>query len=274
MYRCETKLGGRMAEEEAVTVAENTDVEVTTPDTEQASDETSTEDVAAEATDEPEAEPEKEKPKVDLKQRKIAKQARDIREMKRQNAQLSEAVRVQAETASKAQSTGNAPKIEDFESMDAYLDARDSHRDSSREAKQEQRQEPDYNPRDDLFDAGTEKYEDFEDIVFGSDVRISAGMADAIFEIDDMNLQADVAYFLGQNPKESAKIAKLSDRRQVAEIAKLEVKLSTKPSAKKQASKAPSPIKPVGGSKTSNDAFVEGETYSAFLKKRNKQLGR
>lgn len=265
-----------MADEETATVAENADepTQVDSPDTAQVAAETSTEDVVAETTDEQKEETAEvaEKPKVDLKQRKIAKQARDIREMKRQNAQLSEAVRMQAETASKASSASEAPKIEDFESMDAYLDARDSHRDSSREPAA--RQEPDYNPRDDLFDAGTEKYEDFEDVVFGGDVRISAGMADAIFEIDDINLQTDVAYFLGQNPKESAKIAKLSDRRQVAEIAKLEVKLSTKAPAKKQASKAPPPIKAVGGSKTSSTEYVEGESYEAYMKKWNKKHGR
>ncbi len=270
-----------MADEETATVAENADepTQVDSPEaapeaapTEEAKAEPDAESEAAEAKTEEQEEKPAEKPKLSAEQKKIAKQERAYREIRRENKQLAKMLETQIETAARAKPEAKAPKIEDFESMDEYLDARDSFRDSAKEP--EARQEPDYNPRDDLFDAGTEKYEDFEDVVFGGDVRISAGMADAIFEIDDMNLQADVAYFLGQNPRESAKIAKLSDRRQVAEIAKLEVKLSTKPATKKQASNAPAPIKPVGGSKTSTSEFVEGESMKDFLKKRYKQLGR
>lgn len=261
-----------MANEETTTVVENADVEQT-PEAAVEAENTSTEDVAAEATDEikaeePETEPEK--PKPDLKQRKIAKQARDNREMKRENARLMKMLETQTENVSRMTKTDTAPKIEDFETMDEYLDARDTFREPKKEQPQEAQ---DYSARDDLIETGTDKYSDFEDVVFSQDVRITAGMADAIFEIDDLNLQADVAYFLGQNPKESAKIAKLSERRQVAEIAKLEMKVSKAP-AKKQASKAPAPIKPIGGAKTTSDGFVEGESYSSFLKKRNKQLGR
>jgi len=263
-----------MADEETVTVTENTDVEAPTPDTAQAADETSTEDTAAEAVDEQGEESKAdEKPKVDLKQRKIAKQARDNREMKRENARLMKMLETQTENVSRMTKTDTAPKIEDFETMDAYLDARDVFNSPKKEPKAEQAQSTDYSARDDLIETGTDKYSDFEDVVFSQDVRISAGMADAIFEIDDPNIQADVAYFLGQNPKESAKIAKLSERRQIAEIAKLEMKVSKAP-AKKQASKAPAPIKPIGGAKTTSDGFVEGESYESFLKKRNKQLGR
>jgi len=266
-----------MSEEQAVTVAENADVE-TTPEAAPEAENTSTEDVVAETTDEPEAkepETEPEKPKVDLKQRKIAKQARDNREMKRENARLMKMLETQTDNVSRMTKSDVEPKIEDFETMDAYLHARDDFKSSKKEPKAETapQETQDYSARDDLIETGTDKYSDFEDVVFSQDVRISAGMADAIFEIDDLNLQADVAYFLGQNPKESAKIAKLSERRQIAEIAKLEMKVSKAP-AKKRASKAPEPIKPVGGAKTTADGYVDGESYKSFLKKRNKELGR
>jgi len=43
---------------------------------------------------------------------------------------------------------------------------------------------------------------------------------------------------------------------------------------KKRASKAPAPISPVGGAKTSSDEIQGIEKYESFLKKRNKELGR
>jgi len=264
-----------MPEEETITAVENADVE-TTPEAAPEAENTSTEDVVAETTDETKAETTEvveEKPKPDLKQRKIAKQARDNREMKRENARLMKMLETQTENVSRMTKADVEPQIEDFETMDAYLNARDTFKESKAEKREAPQEQHDYSARDDLVETGTDKYDDFEDVVFSQDVRITAGMADAIFEIDDLNLQADVAYFLGQNPKESAKIAKLSERRQIAEIAKLEMKVSKAP-AKKRASKAPEPIKPIGGAKTNADGFIEGESMKDFLKKRYKQLGR
>ena len=266
-----------MPEEQATTAVENADdatETVATPETEQTSEATSTEDAASETADETKDEATEvvEKPKPDLKQRKIAKQARELREMKRQTAQLNETIRMQAETASRSQKEGKAPKIEDFEDMASFLDARDDYRDSKRE-KPAENHEPN-NDRDDLSDLGVEKYDDFEEVVFSDDVKVTREMADAIFEIDNDDLRVDVAYYLGNNPKEAARISKLSERRQIAEVAKIEMKVSSKPEAIKKPSKAPAPIKPVGGSKTTSDEIQSTESYESFLKKRNKQLGR
>jgi len=267
-----------MPEEQTTTVVENADevAEATTPETEQTSEKTSIEDTESEAVEiqKEETTEEVEKPKVDLKQRKIAKQARELREMKRQNANLARAIEEQSKAVSSSQKKSVAPKIEDFEDMNSYLDARDDYRDSKRETPKQETNQDYSSPRDDLSDAGAEKYEDFEDVVFSQDVKITQDMANAIFEIDDSELQVDVAYYLGNNPKEASKIAKLSKGRQIAEIAKLEMKVTAKPAAKKQVSKAPAPIKPVGGAKTTTDGFIEGESFKDFLKKRHKQLGR
>lgn len=269
-----------MADEKATTTVENVDeaAEAVTPETEQTSDDTSTEDAASETAEKQEEESteEVEKPKVDLKQRKIAKQARELREMKRQNAQLAKAVEEQSKAVSSAQKSNEPPKIENFDSMDEYLDARDKHRDSLREAKSEPKKEA--NTSSEAFDEmvlnGTDKYEDFEDVLTMSDAKISPVMAESVLEIDDPEIQVDVAYFLSTNLKEAARIAKLSERRQMAEIGKLEIKVQAKPTPKPKASKAPAPIKPVGGTKTSNDEIQEVESFESFLKKRNKQLGR
>jgi len=269
-----------MAEEETGTAPDNADevAEAITPETEQTSEDTSTEDTAGEAVEKQEETAEVvEKPKADLKQRKIAKQARELREMKRQNAQLARAVEEQSKAVSSSQKKDVMPKIEDFDSMDEYLDARDDFRDSKREAKKETKTES--TPASDSFDEmvlhGADKYEDFEDIITTSDSKISPTMADSVLEIDDPDIQADVAYFLSTNPKESARIAKLSERRQAAEIGKLEIKVQAKPAAKKQVSKAPPPIKPVGGTKTANNNEIKDSmSPDDFIKVRNKQLGR
>jgi len=227
-----------MSEEETATVVENTDeaTEVATPETEQTSENTSTEDAESETAETPEAKAEEAaKPKVDLKQRKIAKQARENREMKRENTRLSKMLEMQIETASKASKEGEAPKIENYETMDEYLDARDMHRDSKRETKQA-KPEPTGGAHEDMFMHGAERYEDFEEVV-NSSSTITPDMARAVFEVDDLDLQTDIAYFIGNNPKEAARISRLSPVRQMAEITKLEIKLSTKP-AKKAASKA------------------------------------
>ena len=54
----------------------------------------------------------------------------------------------------------------------------------------------------------------------------------------------DVIYYLGSNPKEAERIARLSPLLQAREIGKIEAKLGANPPAKKT-STAPAPIAPV-----------------------------
>jgi len=266
-----------MSEEETVTTTENVDVEQT-PEAAETAENTSVEDAEAttaeETTEAPEVE---EKPKVDRTKKKMAKVSYENRELKRQVAQLAKAVEEQSKAVSAAQGKTEPPNIEDYDTMNDYLDARDNYRDTQREAKAkpEARETANtgYDPRDELFDNGQERYDDFEEVV-GGDVSISPQMAAAIFEIDDPDLQVDVAYYFGNNHKEASKIARLSERRQIAEVAKIEVKLSNKTPAKKTASKAFKPINPVGGAKTSSSEIQPVEEFESFMKKRNKQLRR
>lgn len=266
-----------MADEEVVTAPENADV-VETPEVAEEVTETEEVETTAEADAESEtAEQEAEKPKPDPK---IAKAKYEARKLKRENERLMKMLEQQTEAVSRVtQKEVKPPKIEDFETMDDYIEAQFEYRESQKESKTKAAPESpsvdDFSiSRDELSANGAEKYEDFEDVVFDETVRITPEMADAIFDIDDSDIQVDVAYFLGQNPKEAARIAKLSERRQIAEIAKLEMKISSKPSAKAKPSKAPAPIKPVGGAKTSTSEIQPTEDFESFLKKRNKQLGR
>ena len=86
-----------------------------------------------------------------------------------------------------------------------------------------------------------DKYDDFEQVVKNPNLPISDAMAEAIKASD---VGPDVAYYLGTNIKEAARIAKLSPLLQAKEIGKIEGKLADNPTIKKTTS-APAPISPV-----------------------------
>lgn len=251
----------------------------TTEKPEGQTEETASTDESTDKTDESDAEKTatEPKPKKSKSSKRIAELSYENRVTKRVNARLLSLLEKQQSQG--APKSDAPPKIEDFETIDEFLDARDSYRDGKSEktdtsedyaAKQE---EYTREAIDDLRMTGTDKYEDFDDVVFAEDVKISPVMRDAILVIEDEDLRADVAYFLGNNPKEGARITKLAPLRQVTEIGKLEAKIANKP-APKRPSAAPKPIKPVGGAKTSSDAHQPDDDMKTFIKKRNKELGR
>jgi hypothetical protein len=88
------------------------------------------------------------------------------------------------------------------------------------------------------IELGEDKYEDFSDIIANPKLNITDPMALTIAESDT---GAEIAYFLGKNPKEADRIANLSFAAQVKEIMKLEQKFQ------KQTTSAPDPITPVKG---------------------------
>lgn len=93
----------------------------------------------------------------------------------------------------------------------------------------------------DREEAAREKYADFEQVAYNPRVRVTEAMAKTI-QLSESG--PEVAYFLGQNPKEAERISKLHPIRQAMEIGRLEAKLLSDPPARKTSS-APSPITPV-----------------------------
>ena len=85
------------------------------------------------------------------------------------------------------------------------------------------------------------KYDDFEQIAYNPKLPVTEVMAQTIQSSD---IGPDVIYFLGSNPKEADRIARLSPILQAREIGKIEAKLASNPPAKKT-STAPAPISPV-----------------------------
>lgn len=112
---------------------------------------------------------------------------------------------------------------------------------------------------------GTEKYEDFEEVVLAGDLPITEAMAETIMDLG--NVGNDVAYFLGQNRTEAVRISGLSRAQQVREIDKLANKLTKPP----EPTKAPAPITPNAGTASVAKPLEELD-YDEFVKRRRKQI--
>lgn len=135
------------------------------------------------------------------------------------------------------------PPADQFASPEAYADAlalkkaRElvAERDSEREKTQIVEA---YHDRE---EEARNKYDDFEQVAYNPNVRITTAMAETIQSSD---IGPDVAYYLGSNPKEADRISRLSPLQQAREIGKIEAVVSATPPVKKS-SNAPAPIAPV-----------------------------
>jgi hypothetical protein len=105
-------------------------------------------------------------------------------------------------------------------------------------AKQQQELLGNYHDKE---EAARDKYEDFEQVAYNPKLPITDVMAQTIQASDN---GPDIAYYLGTNPKEADRIARLAPFLQAKEIGRLEAKVASEPITK-QTSKAPAPISPV-----------------------------
>lgn len=95
------------------------------------------------------------------------------------------------------------------------------------------------------------KYDDFEQVVYNPKLVITNEMAETIKASE---IGPDLAYWLGSNPKEADRIARMSPLQQAREIGKLEAKLGSNP-VTKPTSSAPAPIKPVTARTSGSPAY-------------------
>lgn len=163
--------------------------------------------------------------------------ARERRQWEREQAAR------QAETQAKQAVTRELPPVDQFESTEAYAEALAERKAqeliSQREAQREwQSIEDAYHER---VEAAMDKYSDFDEVARNPNLPVTQVMADAIKASD---VGPDVAYYLGSNPKEAARISRLSPLLQAKEIGRIEVKVASEPPVKKTTS-APAPITPV-----------------------------
>jgi len=133
----------------------------------------------------------------------------------------------------------NVPPADQFESVEAYAEARAL---ALVEQREQQRQHSEliesYHEKE---EEARGKYDDFEQVAYNPKLTITDVMAQTIQSSD---IGPDVAYFLGSNPKEANRIAKLSPFMQAKEIGRIEAKLADSPPVKK-VSNAPAPFIPV-----------------------------
>ena len=163
--------------------------------------------------------------------------AREQRKWERQRQQELEALKppVQSQASSLTQ--------EQFESPEAYADALAMQKAeqllAQREVAKRQREVLEgYHERE---EEARGKYDDFEQVAYNPSLPITAVMAETI---QASEAGPDVAYYLGSNPKEADRIARMSPLLQAKEIGKIEAKLAESPPVK-QSTKAPAPIQPV-----------------------------
>jgi hypothetical protein len=90
-------------------------------------------------------------------------------------------------------------------------------------------------------ESARDKYDDFEQVAYNPNLSVTETMAQSIQASD---IGPDVLYWLGSNPKEADRIARLPPILQAKEIGKLEAGMASSPPVKKT-STAPAPIAPV-----------------------------
>lgn len=202
----------------------------------------------------------------------LRRQAGDAQRMNERLLALMEKTLVKGE-APRAEVPSGPPKRENYESWEDYAEAKADWQIAQRLQEIEQkaeiaRRQQAVQQRESTWQQreaeAAKKYEDYEDVVTAEDLSITPIMAEAI---KDSDLGADVAYYLGKNPKEAERISALSPAAQVRELGKIEARLEMKPA--KTPSKAPPPIEPVGGGKAGGEpdlsrmSQAEYEAYRA-----------
>lgn len=172
------------------------------------------------------------------------------------------------------------PRAQDFDNDEDFFDALTDWKIEQREAAVEQkraekakadeltnRQKAFVSRRDEVNTAGIDKYDDYEQIVFSLPGEVmNVQLAEALFETENAH---DIAYYLGKNPEEAAKIAKMSVRKQAIALGKLDAKLSSTPAAPaKKTSNAPPPLKPLKG-KAEKKINIDELSVDEFIRLRN-----
>lgn len=139
-----------------------------------------------------------------------------------------------------------ALSLEQFESPEAYAHA--LAQDTLRKEKEQAQRSEIESAYTERAEEAIERYDDFEQVAYNPRLPITDAMAETIQASEQ---GPDVLYYLGSNPKEAARISKLSPFLQAKEIGVIEAKLAAAPPTKKTTS-APAPIAPVNAKTTAS----------------------
>ena len=161
--------------------------------------------------------------------------AREQRKWEREQQRLAE---IEAQRSA-------APALypEDFTSVDEYAEAL-----AERKAEELLAQRAAARQQAEVLEAyhdreeqARDKYDDFEQVAYNPNLPVTEVMAQSIQASD---IGPDVLYWLGSNPKEAERIARLNPILQAKEIGKIEASMSSNPPVRRT-STAPAPIAPV-----------------------------
>jgi hypothetical protein len=145
------------------------------------------------------------------------------------------------------------PSPEYFDTTEAYADALAERKAEELLARREaaQQQSSVLEAYHDREEEARNKYDDFEQVAYNPNLKITDVMAQSIQYSD---VGPDIAYHLGTNPKEADRISKLPPILQAKEIGKIEANLANNPPVKRSSS-APAPIAPVTARSSGSPAY-------------------
>lgn len=174
--------------------------------------------------------------------------AREQRKWEREQAQ-------RASEAQTRQAAETAPDLypEQFGSYEDYAEALAERKAEELLARRDAaRQQAELlNSYHDREEQARDKYDDFEQVAYNPNLPVTEVMAQSIQSSD---IGPDVLYYLGSNPKEADRIARLSPILQAKEIGKIEASMASNPPVKRT-STAPAPIAPVTARSSGTPAF-------------------
>lgn len=215
-------------------------------------------------------------------QKRVAKAERTAQKQIEALRQEIEALKTSPKPAD-SKSEGKEPQRSEFQSYEDYVEAkaiykseqaiekrlqaeREARENEGKKAKQEESSKAFRAKQEAVIEKGNEKYPDF-------DAVINEAVEDGVISLDsplyfgliESDVGHEVAYWLAKNPTEAKRIANLSPYRQVAELGKLEDKLSAKKEPRQT-------MEPIAGRNSSTNGLRDDMSTEAWIKARNKQI--
>jgi hypothetical protein len=214
-------------------------------------------------------------------QRRIARESRKFQAEAAALRQENEALKAPKPAETKPES---APKREDFNSYEDYVDARaDWRADQKVAARMEEFEGKTKKQNDDaararagrefearvdgVIDTGRKNFADFDHVINEAVEDGHLPRRGPLYEaIVDSEVGDKLAYHLAKNPAEAERIQGLSVYAQLRELGKLEDRLSAKKEPRQT-------MEPIGGARTSNgNGLRDDMSMDDFVKSRNKQI--
>lgn len=228
--------------------------------------------------------------RIDRLTKRAAEAERRAQELE---AQLQQQDGGQQQDQSRSADAGEEPDPSNFDTYDEYLNslsdwkAGKSPRSQSKQDQGAPKQQGNNDGAEDddgfaevledvqaAFEDTREQYDDFDEVIGQQDLSITRDMVKALADTDD---PGGIAYHLGTNKAEAARIAALSPIAQAKEIGKVEAMLQSKPPKRgKKTTQAPDPIEPVRGADSSvaDPSNMSFDEYETAMNEREMKRGR